>query len=101
MMIKRKDFFSQASTPFGSRENLKSPQSPNQPGYTDVTPKSGIFFNSIIHMILEEISNHIFKICNYLIVIKILKLVLIIYIFKQVSNLFYIETLSCLNRYYK
>ncbi|KAH0952986.1 hypothetical protein HN011_011318, partial [Eciton burchellii] len=31
---------SQASSPFGSRENLKSPQSPNQPEFTDTTQKS-------------------------------------------------------------
>ncbi|XP_032675425.1 MAP kinase-activating death domain protein isoform X5 [Odontomachus brunneus] len=30
---------SQASSPFGSRENLKSPQSPNQPDFTDTTQK--------------------------------------------------------------
>ncbi|XP_011331586.1 MAP kinase-activating death domain protein isoform X12 [Ooceraea biroi] len=31
---------SQASSPFGSRENLKSPQSPNQPEFTDTTQKT-------------------------------------------------------------
>ncbi|XP_018048573.1 PREDICTED: MAP kinase-activating death domain protein isoform X1 [Atta colombica] len=31
---------SQASSPFGSRENLKSPQSPNQPDFLDPTQKS-------------------------------------------------------------
>ncbi|KYQ46314.1 MAP kinase-activating death domain protein [Trachymyrmex zeteki] len=31
---------SQASSPFGSRENLKSPQSPNQPDFMDPTQKS-------------------------------------------------------------
>ncbi|XP_029171543.1 MAP kinase-activating death domain protein isoform X2 [Nylanderia fulva] len=31
---------SQASSPFGSRENLKSPQSPNQPDFTDTSQKS-------------------------------------------------------------
>ncbi|XP_014484936.1 PREDICTED: MAP kinase-activating death domain protein isoform X6 [Dinoponera quadriceps] len=33
---------SQASSPFGSRENLKSPQSPNQPDFADSTQKSDL-----------------------------------------------------------
>ncbi|XP_077266527.1 rab3 GDP-GTP exchange factor isoform X8 [Temnothorax americanus] len=33
---------SQASSPFGSRENLRSPQSPNQPDFMDVTQKSDL-----------------------------------------------------------
>lgn len=41
-------FVSQASTPFGSRENLKSPQSPNQPDFTDPTQKSGVSLYIII-----------------------------------------------------
>lgn len=35
-------FFLQASSPFGSRENLKSPQSPNQPEFMDIAQKSGM-----------------------------------------------------------
>jgi len=47
-------FVLQASSPFGSRENLKSPQSPNQPEFTDTTQKSGIFLNILNQKIFNN-----------------------------------------------
>jgi len=46
--MKENSLVSQASSPFGSRENLKSPQSPNQSDFMDPTQKSGMFLSTLL-----------------------------------------------------